>query len=107
MDNDSELARQYAMDIDLLQKNGAEAKPPPYRIIGDVVTFAEDIQVNVISRYPSGIKVSKIIREHLSFSRSAFDKMVSDGTVQLKNGADIYKCRIQQGITVLFYKITQ
>lgn len=102
MNNDSELAQKYAMDTVLLKKNGAETESPIYRVIGDdMIDFTKNIELTIVSKYPSRIKVSKILREKLSLSQKAFDKLVCSGVIRLENGADIHKCKIQRDTVVL------
>lgn len=103
MDNDIELAHQYAMDTSFLKKNGAEAEPAPHSITGDTIDFAQDTRVKITSQYPSKQMLSKIIRKKLSLSKKAFDEMVANGTIRLENGADIKKCRVRHGLVVLFH----
>lgn len=102
MENDAELARQYAMDASLLKRNGAEVEAPAHKIIGEDIDLTQDIRVELTSQLPSKLKVSKLIREKLSLSKKSFDEMVSGGMIQLENGADIHKCRVQQHLVILF-----
>lgn len=99
--NDSALAQQCAMDAALLKKNGAEIDEPLYSVIGDAVDFTRDIQIKIVSQYPTKVKASKILRGKLSLSKKDFDEMVSSGIICLENGADIHKCKMQHDIVVL------
>lgn len=94
--NDSDLARQYAMDTDLIKKNGAEAETMPYSIIGDDIDPFTAVRVKIVSEYPSKLRLSKILREKLLISRKTFDEMVSWGMIRTENGADIRKCGLQR-----------
>ena len=99
--NDREFTQRYAMDTDLLKKNGAETEIPSYSVTGDAIDFTEDVQLKIVSEYPSKVKVSKILREKLSLTKKVFDEMVSSGVIRLENGADIHKCKMQRDIVVL------
>lgn len=99
--NNSELARQYAMDTDLLKKNGAETETPSYSILGNDVDLMREVRVKIVSKYPLKIRVSKILRERLSLSKKTFDAMVSNGIIRLENGADIHKCKLKRDTVVM------
>lgn len=99
--NDTELARQYAMDSDLLMKNGAEIEPPAYIIVGNNVDFTEDVQVRIVKQYPSNLlRLSKILREKLSLSKKALDELAAGGVIQLEDGRDIHKCKLKHELVV-------
>lgn len=92
--NDRELARSYAMDAEFLNRNGAETEAPSYAVIGGEVDLTQETRVKIVSRYPLGIRVSKILREKLLLSKKNFDDMVQKGLIRMENGADINKCRV-------------
>lgn len=94
--NHAGLVRQYAMDTRLIKGNGADVKTPPYRILGDDIDLSQKTRVKIVSEYPSGLHLSKILREKLSLSQKVFDQMVSGGMIQIENGADIHRCRLQR-----------
>lgn len=99
--NDSGLARRYAMDAGLLEKNGAEVETPPYSILGDDIDLGQETRVKIVSPYPSRVRLAKIIREKLSLSKRTFEELVSAGVIRTENGADIHKCRLQGGTYIL------
>lgn len=101
MNNDSELAQRYAMDTELLKRSGAEIDAPSYSIIGEMIDFTKDVKLKIVSKYSEKVKVSKILREKLSLTKTGFDEMVSNGVIRLENGADIHKCKLQHDIAVL------
>ncbi len=100
--NDGELALKYAMDTDLLERNGAAVMPLDYRIVGDEVDFSRDVRLVIASRSPCKIKVSQLLREKLCLSNRVFDKMVSSGRVRMENGAGINRCKLHDSAIVLF-----
>jgi hypothetical protein len=48
------------MDTKLIQKNGAEAGLPKYKIIGPAIDFTNPIELHIKS-HPSQLKVSALI----------------------------------------------
>lgn len=99
--NDSELAEQYAMDISLLKKNGAAIEMPPYTVLGDNIDLMQEARVKIVSKYPLNIRVSKILREKLSLSKSTFDNMAASGAIRAENGTDIHRLRLQHDAVVI------
>ncbi len=101
--NDSQLATQYAMDIDLLKKNGAETEEAPFEVCGSEIDLREEVyaMVQIVCDYPTRTKVAKILREKLSLSKKEFDELVARNVLRLKSGEDIKKCRLQFGTVVI------
>ena len=99
--NDRELALRYAMDIELLKRSGAETEIPSFAVTGEDVDLTQGAIVRIMSRYPLGIRVSKIIREKLMLSKRDFDEMAETGFIRLADGADIKKCRLKN-VTLVF-----
>lgn len=101
LSNDIELAKQYAMDTDLLKRNGAKPETPQYCVLGDPIDFTKDVELRITSRHLAQIRVEKILREKLSLTRKDFDQMVSSKVIRLKNDLDIHKSKINHEIVVL------
>lgn len=68
--NDKILAMQYAMDISLLKRNGAEIKMPVYQIIGENVSLEKTVSIKIQSQYYLPLKISSILRTKLGLSQS-------------------------------------
>lgn len=101
MNNDPQLARQYAMDTALLTRNGAEIQAPRHQILGEPVDFTEVLRLNITDKHSSKLRLAKILREKLCLSGKAFDQLVSDGVIRMENSADIHKCKLQGEAAVL------
>lgn len=93
--NNKDLAMKYAMDTTLINKNGGEAGLPDYKILGPAVNFTFPVKLQINSPYPSRLKVSALLREHMNLSQSTFEQMVVNGSIQSPCGLDIKKCRVQ------------
>lgn len=103
MNNDENLARIYALDLELLKKNRVKIELPPYKIKGNGIDFRHDIKIKIYNPYSTNIKVSKVLREKLSLTRKHFDNLVLNKVFQLEKGEDINKSKIVDNITVYFY----
>jgi len=102
--NDSALAERYAMDVELLRRNGAEAGLPRYKIAGSEICPNTPVQLYIRSKYPSQIKVSAILREKLALSQRAYESMVAGGQIKSGCGLDLKKCRLHTEVVLLLHK---
>ncbi len=98
--NDEHLALQYAMDIDILKRNGTEVGMPEYEIIGSDVVWEVKTRLEIQSDYPAKVKLIKILREKLKLSHQVFNKMLDHGSIWLDDGSDIRKAKLQQDYVV-------
>lgn len=99
--NDHVLAEKYAMDVELLRRNGAEAGLPDYKIVGNEICFNTSIQLCIKSKYPSQIKVSTILRDKLSLSQKAYESMLANGQIKSLFGLDLKKCKLNTEVSLL------
>ena len=98
--NDINLAMQYAMNLSLLQRNGAEIKLPVYQIIGENVTLEKPVSIKIQSKYVLPIKISSILRMKLGISQREFDTLLLNGHIQSNTGQDLKKCKLSSEIIV-------
>lgn len=99
--NDSALAEKYAMDVELLRRNGAEAGLPGYTVVGEKICLNASILLYIKSKYPSQIKVSAILRDKLSLSQKTYESMVANGQIKSIFGQDLKKCRLHTEVVLL------
>ena len=95
--NDKTLAHKYAMNTDLLRRNGCRIGPYDYKISG-CAAFDGPVRLHIRSNYASDVKVSVILREKLQLSRKEFEDMLSGGRIQSESGKDLTKCRLKKEI---------
>lgn len=100
--NDETLAEEFAMNSDLLQKNGAEIGQPKYSVIGEEFSFNEDVTLEIKSRYCTNIKVSSIVREKLHLSQKDYLRRINDGKIKSIPDLDLHRCKLKNGITLIF-----
>lgn len=99
--NDSALAEKYAMDVELLRRNGVEPGIPAYKVVGEEICLNIPIHLCIISEYPSQIKVSTILREKLSLSQSAFENMLVSGQIRSMFGLDLKKSKLHTEVNLI------
>lgn len=103
--NDSILVEQYAMDAELLHRNGAEVGVPGYRIVGDDIYLDTPIQLHIRSKYPSRLKVSTILRDKLSLSQRIFENLLDSEQIKSCSGLDLKKCKLNTEVSILLETI--
>ncbi|MDN9785751.1 DUF1062 domain-containing protein [Clostridioides difficile] len=96
--NDYNLVKQYAMNMELLHRNGAEVGIPEYKIVGQEININDLTQVHIISKYPWQLKVSTLLREKLGLSRKVFDEMLDCGIIRSNSGVDLKKGKLNYEI---------
>lgn len=105
--NNEKLVKRYAMDTNLMRKNGVEVGLPSYKIIGDTIDMSIPVELHIKSSYPSRLKVSSLLREKLNLSQNAFEELLSNGTIRsIDDEVDLKKCRLQQKIILIIDKWT-
>lgn len=100
--NDEALAEEFAMDSDLLQKNGVEIGRPLYSVIGEAFSINEDVTLEIKSKYCTNIKVSSIVREKLHLSQKEYSQRINNGTIKSIPELDLHRCKLKNGITLVF-----
>lgn len=104
--NDSILAEKYAMDFELLRRNGAVAGLPNYKVEGKEICLNTPIQLYIKCKYPSQIKVSAILRDKLSLSQRAYENMLTSGQIISSQGLDLKKCKLHTEVILLLLNDT-
>lgn len=92
--NDENLAMQYAMDLPLLQRNGAETVLPEYQIIGEDVALGKAVTIKIQSKYLLPLKISSILRKKLGISQREFNELLSNSRIQSNIEQDLRKCKL-------------
>jgi hypothetical protein len=98
--NSGELVKKYAMDTELIHKNGAEAGLPKYKILGSAIDFTVPTELHIKS-YPSRLKVSALLRGKLNLSQNVFEQMITSGSIRSTSGLDLKKCRLQTEVVLI------
>ncbi|SKC89295.1 DUF1062 domain-containing protein [Maledivibacter halophilus] len=102
--NNGELAKRYAMDIELIRRNGAEIGLPKYKILGANINFGTPIELHIKSSYPSRLKVSSLLREKMNLSQNTFKQMINSGSIRSVSGLNLKKCRLQADAILIIDK---
>lgn len=100
--NDEMLVEQFAMNSDLLHKNGVEVGLPLYSIIGEEFSPNEDVTLEIKSKFAVQIKVASVVREKLHLSKKEYFQMIDDRKIISIPERDLHKCKLKNGITLVF-----
>lgn len=99
--NDEILALQYAMNISLLQKNGAAIRMPAYQIIGEDVSLENSAIIKIQSQYFLPLKISSVLRTKLSISQRELDNLLSSNRIQSSTAQDLRKGKLISPETII------
>jgi len=98
--NDPALARQYASDVSLIKRNGAETGPPEIEISGEDVDLSQPARIHINAELPLAIKTEAVLRKKLGLSRSEFDRKLAGERLVCLSGHNLKKCKLTGGIIV-------
>jgi Uncharacterized protein conserved in bacteria len=99
-ENNFELAVQYAADINLVKKNGAEPCIPEIEIHGEKVDFSVPTLLHLQPQYPMAIKVSALLRRELNLSRTEFDRLCDEGKISCVSGQNLKKSKLSDEVII-------
>ncbi|OOM75899.1 hypothetical protein CLPUN_29360 [Clostridium puniceum] len=102
--NNGELAKSYAMDTELILRNGAEVGLPKYKILEADINLDIPIELHIKSSYPSRLKLSSLLREKMNLSKNAFEQMIISGSIRSTSGLDLKKYRLQADAILIINK---
>lgn len=89
--NDRQLARQYAMNAEILQRNSGETGLPDYVVAGEDIPFNQEIELQIKTEYPSPLKLSAVIRKKMQISRKDYETMLSSGQIKVSSTQEAMK----------------
>lgn len=93
-DNDPGLVMRYAMDTELLKKNGAGLALPEYCVSGAVPDFTLAGRLTIVCDYPVPVRLSSVLRKKLELSRSQLERLLDEDFIRSEPAQDLMKCRL-------------
>ncbi len=103
--NDRMLVERYATDAGFLQRNGAEVGLPEYLVVGDSFSPEEGVELTIKCSCFMPVKVSSLIRDKLHISRKEYERMVMEGRIRSIPNQDLQRCRLKNGINLIFQEV--
>lgn len=110
MENDENLAWQYAFDSDIVKRNNVEPdySQKEYNIIKEelslsqmIETGSDFIEFEIKLNHNLPLKLSQIIKTGLDISTSRLDKMLSIGIISVQPIGTSQKQKVKNGMKVL------
>lgn len=108
LDNDKDLARQYAFDVSTHHKNKSflSYNSLTYDIISDtptLPTLTDELRLIIMCEYPIDIRLDKILSQMLSVSRERIRTLYKDGCITSEDTLDIKKAKIKNGMMLYIH----
>ena len=69
---------------------------------GDIPASGEVSEVEIQSEYPFPVKVSTLVRDKLCLSQKDYLERVTEGKIRSSAGQDLRKCRLKNGMVLIF-----
>lgn len=101
MTNDGDLARQYAMDMELIKRNGVRAEAVSFAVTGEELDFERHNRLILRCPYLAGIKVTNVLRQKLGLSASQAAELVESGAIALEGGGDIHRAKLGKEVILI------
>jgi len=102
--NDETLSREYAMNTELLQRNGVEVQLPAYKIQGEAFAVTEPVELFIRGKYHFPVKVSIILRDKLNLSQSELLWLIEHVRISTIPKQNLRKLRLNKDVTLIFNK---
>jgi hypothetical protein len=107
LNNDSDLARQYAFDTVAHSRNHSvlNFENMNFDIVGDCFSpsqLKEELLVELVCEHPMDIRLDKILCRQLGLPRVQIKKMSNEGRITGDGIKDITKARVRNGLKILF-----
>ncbi|GKX68530.1 DUF1062 domain-containing protein [Inconstantimicrobium mannanitabidum] len=108
--NDRELAKQYAFNLSMYSNNKAEIilENVNYKLIERQIEAycmnEDEIVVEIICKYPIGIRVDKLLGDKLGVSRSKIKCMHKEGLIIIDDDKNSLNTKIRNGLLIRVLK---
>lgn len=106
LSNDEDLAKEYSFNLDFYSKNKAEA------IFDDITYSVEkkeietnycdsgEIIINIISKFPTNLRVDKLLSDNLDLTRSTVKKLYETNYIYSNEHNDLLKLKVKNNMQI-------
>lgn len=104
--NDEDLAKEYSFNINFYSKNKAEPifDDIEYSItkkeIETIYSDTNETIINIVSKYPTNVRVDKLLSDNLGLTRSAIKKLYEKGYIYSNENNNLLRCKIKNNIRI-------
>ncbi|MCY6960094.1 DUF1062 domain-containing protein [Clostridium brassicae] len=113
LSNDKELAREYAFNLSIYNKNKAEVilEDINYKLIQkNLETYyisENELVIEIVCKYPIELRVDKLLSDKLGISRSKIKNMHKKGLIFIKNDKNSLNIKVRDGMEIHVLKVVE
>ena len=113
LSNDKELARKYAFNISIYNKNKAEIilEDVNYEVIQKELEAycinKNELIIEIVCKNPIEVRVDKLLSDKLGISRSQIKKMNKKGVIAIKDDENSLNAKVKNGMEIRILKIVK
>lgn len=113
LSNDKELAREYAFNLSIYNKNKAEVilEDVNYKLIQKKLEAyyinENELVIEIVCKYPIELRVDKLLSDKLGFSRSKIKNMHKKGVIFIKDNKNLLNIKVRDGMEIHVLKVVE
>ncbi|MEW9095352.1 MAG: DUF1062 domain-containing protein [Clostridiaceae bacterium] len=113
LSNDKELAREYAFNLSIYNKNKAEVilKDVNYKLVQKKLEAyyinENELVIEIVCKYPIDLRVDKLLSDKLGLSRSKIKNMHKKGVIFIKDDKNSLNMKVRDGMEIHILKVVE
>ncbi|MBI6871866.1 DUF1062 domain-containing protein [Clostridium aciditolerans] len=113
LSNDKELAREYAFNLSIYNKNKAEVilEHVNYKLIQKKLEAyyinENELAIEIACKYPIELRVDKLLSDKLGLSRSKIKNMHKKGVIFIKDNKNLLNIKVRDGMEIHVLKVVE
>jgi hypothetical protein len=113
LSNDKELAREYAFNLSIYNKNKAEIilEDVNYKLIQKKLEACyineNELVIEIVCKYPIELRVDKLLSDKLGLSRSKIKNMHKKGVIFINDGKNSLNIKVRDGMEIHVLKAVE
>lgn len=113
LSNDKELAREYAFNLSIYNKNKAEVilENANYKLIQKKLEAyyinENELVIEIVCKYPIDLRVDKLLSDKLGLSRSKIKNMHKKGVIFIKDDKNSLNMKVRDGMEIHILKVVE
>lgn len=113
LSNDKELAREYAFNLSIYNKNKAEVilEHVNYKLIQNKLEAyyinENELVIEIVCKYPIELRVDKLLSDKLGLSRSKIKNMHKKGVIFIKDNKNLLNIKVRDGMEIHVLKVVE
>lgn len=110
--NDENLAKEYSFNMDFYNKNKAEAvfDDVVYSVVKKEIDTGyrntNETIINIVSKYPTNIRVDKLLSDNLGLTRSAIRKLYENNYIYSTENNNLLRCKVKNNMQICIKEYT-